>query len=59
MLIDYQEDPLPQLDYVVGVSWPRSGFHMMQRMLQEYFDKRMLFCLDYMSMFVRETKGAC
>lgn len=50
---------MPKLEYVTGASWPRSGFHMMQRMLQSYFGERMTFSLDYQKKVYGIRKGAC
>ena len=33
--------------YVAGVSWPRSGHHLVQRLLQEYFGPDFVYCEFY------------
>jgi len=37
---------LVPLRYVAGVSWPRSGHHLLQRLLQSYFPS-LLYCDFY------------
>lgn len=35
------------MDYVVGISWPRSGHHMVVRLLQLYFGSEFRYCNSY------------
>jgi len=35
------------MDYVVGVSWPRSGHHLVARLLQLYFAEEFIYCNYY------------
>lgn len=41
------------MDYVVGVSWPRSGHHMLVRLLSAYFGDSFGYCSFY------DLGGAC
>jgi hypothetical protein len=38
---------LPKLRYVAGVSWPRSGHHLLARLLTNYFGNRFNYCEYY------------
>ncbi len=38
-----------ELQYVAGVSWPRSGHHLVGRVLRKYFGKRKFFYCEYYS----------
>lgn len=35
------------INYVVGVSWPRSGHHLLTRILQKYIGERFVYCPHY------------
>ena len=35
------------MDYVVGISWPRSGHHMLLRLLKLYFGPSFGYCSLY------------
>lgn len=37
----------PRLRYVAGVSWPRSGHHLLVRFFDSYFGRRFLYCDFY------------
>ena len=43
-----------QIRYVVGVSWPRSGHHLLARLLVEYFGAPFKYCVFY-----REGMDCC
>lgn len=36
-----------ELRYVAGVSWPRSGHHLMERLVQNYFGESFKYCSFY------------
>ena len=38
---------MPNIRYVAGVSWPRSGHHLVQRLLQGYFGPHLSYDMFY------------
>lgn len=44
----------PNIDHVVGISWPRSGHHLLVRLLKLYFGDRFIYCVPK-----AEKPGCC
>jgi len=47
------------INYVVGVSWPRSGHHLLTRLLQGYIGPRFVYCPTYSKAKGQNFKSDC
>lgn len=57
---DYPTNPPePALRHVSGISWPRSGHHLLVRLLTGYFGARFVYCEFHQGHPTDESLGGC
>jgi len=44
------------INHVIGISWPRSGHHLLERLLKRYIGERFVYCTDYFGEKMNETE---
>jgi hypothetical protein len=53
------EFPKARLEYVSSISWPRSGHHLLVRLLQAYFGSAFVYCEHHAGHPTDEKLGEC